>query len=152
MYVTSGTAYALGWCTRGWCTCTYPGRVWGGGGTRVADTSYKDEVWPKDWLRLALGWPGLVPLGWACLSPLDHLRQVSHRTRTRRQADPELYVSKFMNGAVPRSHFTSPESGKVLNLSPRCQYLRGLDSPPGLSVARMVNWQGNSSCGRGSVS
>ena len=83
------------------------------------------------WLSLTglPGWPGL-------------LRQMSHRTATRGPPDPVLYVTRNMNEAVPRSHLTHCEPAKVSKLSPAGQYLRGLDSRPALSGARMVNQQG----------
>ena len=47
-----------------------------------------------------------------------------------------------MNGAVPRSHFTHLEFDKVDFLSGSHPYLRGLDSPIGLSATRVLNQQG----------
>ena len=70
---------------------------------------------------------------------------MSHRMGTRACRDPELHVSRNMNEAVPRSHLKDYEDTKVAKLSPLRQYLRGLDSQPFLSAARVKNQQVNSS-------
>ena len=71
-------------------------------------------------------WPGWVLwLAWLCTpgGSREALRQMSHRTGTRGETNPEMHVSQIMNEAVPRSHFLSYEWHIVQKLSPEVKTL-----------------------------
>ena len=74
-------------------------------------------------------WPSLAGPGLSLDVPvLARLRLSSHRIVPDSSRVSSPCVSRFMNGAAPRSHFYGTPARKVPNLFCFAQYLRGLDS------------------------